>query len=434
MIDPVALAQALVRIDTTNPPGNEGPAVAVLRDVLEVADVPCEVYAADPDRPNLVARLGGRGDAPPLLLQGHLDVVPTTGQQWTRDPFGGDIVDGWLWGRGTLDMKGGLAMFTDAVVRWATGDEPPPGDVILCALADEEASGRFGAQFLVEQHPEIFDGVRHCIGEFGGFSFRLDDTVFYPIQVAERVSVRIHLTVRGPGGHGSLPLRGGATAKLGRVLTALDRKRTPVHVTPASRSMLEAMVEHASGPTALALRALLDERTAGPMLRLLRGRLGVMESLLRNTVCVTVVRGGDKHNVIPAKSTVTLDGRMLPGLDPADMVDEVRALVGGDVEITYETDAAPSPPEPDMALFPLLADIVREQDPNGVPIPYMSPAVTDGRWFSALGIQPYGFMPMDLPPEFDFGATVHGADERVPVDALRTGADAIDQLIRRYEG
>ena len=433
-ISPVELLQTLIRFDTTNPPGNEAEAIGYLDGLLAACGVRPMILAKDPARPNLVARLAGRGEAPPFLMQGHIDVVPTTGQQWARDPMSGEIVDGFLWGRGTLDMKGGVAMMIDAFLRLADADEPPAGDIILCILSDEEAGGEFGARFLVEKHPELFEGVKHCIGEFGGFPLHLAGRSFYPVQVAERVGVRFELTFRGPAGHGSLPMEGGAMAKLGRALNRLDRKRMPVDIVPATRMMLQAMVDNTEGATRRALQALLSRRTAGPALKILSSQLSVMEPVLRNTVNATMVRGGDKYNVVPAEISLTLDGRMLPGLHPDQMADELRDIVGKDVEITYHSEGLLPPDQPDMSLFPLLAELLVEMDPDAIPIPFLLPAVTDGRWFNQLGIQHYGFLPMRLLADYEFQATVHAADERIPVDALQQGADTILELLLRYEG
>jgi len=431
-ISPVEMLQTLVRLDTTNPPGNEGEAIGYIDGLLAASGIKSLILAKDPARPNLVARIPGRDVAPPFLMQGHVDVVPTTGQQWAHDPMGGDIIDGFMWGRGTLDMKGGVAMMTDAFLRMAAAEDPPAGDVILCVVSDEEAGGEYGAQFLVEQHPELFDGVKHCIGEFGGFPLHLAGRSFYPVQVAERVGVRFELTFRGPGGHGSLPMSGGAMAKLAKALDRLDRKRMPVDIVPATRMMLEAMIEHTEGTTRRALQALLNTRTAGPTLKLLGSQLSVMEPVLRNTVNATMVHGGDKYNVIPAEISLTLDGRMLPGIHPDQMAAELRDIVGRDVEITHQSEGLLPPDEPDMSPFPLLGELLVEMDPEAIPIPFLLPAVTDGRWFGQLGIQHYGFLPMRLPSDYEFQATVHAADERIPIVAIERGSDTLFELLRRY--
>lgn len=433
-ISPVELLQTLVRFNTTNPPGAEGEAIAFLDQVLIDAGIATTILAKDSSRPNLIARIGGAGTAPPFLMQGHIDVVPVTGQRWQHDAYGGEIIDGYVWGRGTLDMKGGVAMMVDAFLRMASSEQPPAGDIILCVVSDEEDGGTYGARFLVEEHAELFDGVRYCIGEFGGFPLELAGRRFYPIQIAERVGVLIDLTFRGPAGHGSLPTKGSATAKLGRALTRLDRRRMPVHITPASRLMLEAMIEHSDGAIQRTLQALLNPRAAGMALRMLGSRGDLLEPVLRNTVNPTIVRGGDKDNVVPAEVNLRLDGRMLPGFDPEEMVVELKDLLGGDVEIDYRTEGLPPAGDPDLSLLPLLGDVLQNGDPRAIPIPFLLPAVTDGRWFAQLGIQHYGFLPMNLPDGFEFQGTVHGADERIPVSAIEQGADAMFALLRRYPG
>lgn len=431
MIDAPGLLGELIRVDTTNPPGHEAAAAALISQALHDHGIHVDSYAKDPHRPNLVARVQGRDEASPLLLQAHMDVVPTTDQRWTRDPFAGAVVDGWIWGRGALDMKGPLVMMLDALVRVAADDEPPPGDVIFMALSDEERLGTFGARFLVEEHPELFDGVRFCLGEFGGFPLRLGGTTFYPIQIAERTGVYLECTFEGSAGHGSLGVEDGAMARLGEALVALDRKRLPVQITPAARLMLEGLVEHTTGATRLAVRSLLDERTATAALGILRSRLGILEPMLRSTVNPTIVQGGSSPNVIPASVTLGLDGRMLPGVTVDEMVTQVRRIIGNDVTITPHAEDTPTvADEPDMALFSALADAIRRLDPDGVPLPFLMPAVTDGRWFATLGIQPFGFHPMDLPDGFDFQKTVHAADERIPVPALEFGARAIADVLR----
>ncbi len=434
MFHPITVLRDLIRLDTTNPPGNEAAAVKVLQELIEAAGVKTTILSKDPERPNLLARITGRGEAPPFLMQGRVDVVTTADQAWDYDPFGAEIVDGFLWGRGTLDMKGAVVMMVHAFVRLAESGEPPAGDVILAVLSDEENSGHFGAKYLVENHPEHCADVKYCIGEFGGFPLTVAGTRFYPIQVAERLCVRFEIVLSSAGGHGSLPQRGGAMARLGKVLTALERKRIPVHISPATRLMVEGMAEHTAGVAQRALRMLLNDRTADAAFRLLPGQLGVLEPVFRNTVSPTIVRGGDKHNVVPAEIRLTLDGRMVPSSSPDEMAAELRAIVGPDVGIEYSVDGKPGPSEPDLSLFPLLADVVRRRDPDGVPVPFLMPAATDGRWFAELGIQPYGFTPLLLPDGFAFQELAHAANERIPVSAVEPGAEMLFELLEEYRG
>jgi acetylornithine deacetylase/succinyl-diaminopimelate desuccinylase-like protein len=206
--NPIALLQRLVRFDTTNPPGDESACITYIREILHGAGIATQILAQSPDRPNLLARLPGQGNAPLVLLYGHVDVVKAENQSWEYPPFEGLLADGFLWGRGTLDMKGGVAMMLSALLRARAESAPLPGDVILAILSDEEAGGDAGARFLVENHPDQFQDVQYAIGEFGGFSLQLGGRKFYPIQVAEKQICWMKATVRGPGGHGSMPWRG----------------------------------------------------------------------------------------------------------------------------------------------------------------------------------------------------------------------------------
>ncbi len=427
---PVELLQQLIRFDTTNPPGNEAECIAYLRGLLEDAGCEVELYAKDPARPNLVARLRGHGGRPPLLLQGHVDVVTTKAQAWTHPPFGGELVDGWVWGRGALDMKGGVAMMVSAFLRAAAERTELPGDVVLAVLADEEAGGDFGARFLVEEHAHLFEGVQYSLGEFGGFTLAIGGRHIYPIQVAEKQICWLKATVPGRGGHGAVPQRGGTMARLGRFLRDLDRKRTPVHITPVARAMIEGMAAAVPRPNRDVLRALLRPRLTDRALPLLGDRARPMEGLLRNTVNATIIRAGQKVNVVPASVEVELDARALPGFGPADVIAEVQALVGEDIELELVRHD-PGPPAPRLDQFETLAGILRELEPTAVPVPMLQGGVTDARFFAQLGIQNYGFLPLRLPGDFRFTNLIHAADERVPADAIEFGAEAVFRALQR---
>jgi acetylornithine deacetylase/succinyl-diaminopimelate desuccinylase-like protein len=427
---PVELLQHLIRFNTTNPPGDETEIVAYINGLLTQAGIPTQIVAKVPNRPNLIARLPGRGEAPPLLLQGHVDVVTTEGQPWDVPPFEGRIVDGYVWGRGALDMKGGVAMMLSALLRAKAEGFTPPGDVILAVLSDEEAGSDMGAKFLVEEHPELFEGVKYAIGEFGGFTLHVEGTRFYPIQVAEKQICWMKATLHGPAGHGSRPIRGGAMAKLGEMLTRLDQNRLPVHITPVARQMFETMADALGGTKGLAVRQLLSPRLTDKIIGIMGERAQLFDAMLHNTVSPTIVRGGDKINVIPSEVTVELDGRLLPGQTPEDMLRELRALLGDEVELEVLRHD-PGPPEPDMGWFDDLAGILREFDPEAVPLPLLQVGVTDARFFARLGIQTYGFLPLKLPPDFDFASTIHAANERVPVEAVEFGAEAVYRALQR---
>jgi acetylornithine deacetylase/succinyl-diaminopimelate desuccinylase-like protein len=428
---PAELLQRLIRFDTTNPPGNERECIAFIEGLLREAGIESTLYARVPERPNLVARIPGRGAAPPLLLYGHVDVVSTEGQQWRHDPFAGEQHGGYVWGRGAVDMKGGVAMMLAAFLRAKTEGLEPAGDLIFCALADEEAMGSYGADWLVREHPEPFEGVRFAIGEFGGFTTHQAGCRFYPIQVAEKQVCTLKATVRGPGGHGSMPLRGGATARLGRMLSKLDGRGLPVHVTPVAREMLTRMAATLPRPQAIVLRQLLRPAVARVLLPRMGDEARMIGAMLRNTASPTIIETSKKFNVIPSEIEVTLDGRILPGFGPDDLMREVRGLVGGDVELEV-THHDVGPPDADLGMFATLASILEDADPGATAVPLLMPGVTDGRFFARLGIQTYGFTPMKLPQDFNFWEGVHGSDERAPVEAIAFGADAIHTALVRY--
>lgn len=437
---PADILADLIRFDTTNPPGNEIECIGYIRDLLSAAGFDTALFAKTPSRPNLVTRLAGRGDAPPFLWQGHVDVVTTANQPWTRDPFAAELVDGELWGRGALDMKGGVAMMLAALLRAKAEGFRPAGDIILCVLADEEAGSDYGARFMVEEHAEQFEGVRYAIGEGGGSAQSILGQRFYPIMVAEKQVCWMTATLHGAGGHGSMPLRDGAMARLGRLLTTLNSSRLPVHLTPAVQAMIEAIAAAMPIDVSPRLRGLLDPAQTDAILDELAaegvGMGRMLDALTHNTVNATVVHASDKTNVIPTLIRVELDGRLLPGYHAEQMLDEVRTLARTDPALADVEFALlrhdPVDVTPDLTLFPLLADLLREADPDATPIPSVVGGFTDGRMFARLGIQNYGFLPQNLPASYSGLSLVHGADERVPVETLTFGTDVLSRLLERY--
>ncbi|MDO8212882.1 M20/M25/M40 family metallo-hydrolase [Conexibacter sp. CPCC 206217] len=427
---PLELLQRLLRFDTSNPPGAERACIEWLRGLLDERGIETRIVGRDPQRPNLIARIAGRGAAAPLLLHGHVDVVPAPGD-WTHPPFAGEIADGFVWGRGALDMKGGVAMLTAAFLRAHAAATPPPGDLILCLLSDEEAGSTHGAEQVVADHPELFAGVRYALGEFGGFTLELAGRRFYPVMVAEKQVCWIRATFRGRAGHGSMPVRDSAAGRLGRLLAALDRGRLPVHVTPSARMMVEGLAADVPAPVAATLRGLLRPRLTDRLLDLLGERGAMLDPLLHHTASATLVRGGEQINVIPAAVTAELDCRLLPGFRPDEVLTELRALGGVDFDAEIvRHDAATA--RPDLGLFDTLADALRAVDPAARPVPMLLPGVTDGRFFARLGIQTYGFLPMQLPPEMRFNELVHAPDERLPVAAVEFGTTAIARVLERF--
>ena len=429
---PVGLLRDLIRFDTTNPPGNEKECIVHIQRILAEAGCETLLLGRSATRPNLIARLGGRGQAPPLLLHGHVDVVPAQGQPWQHPPFAAEIADGYVWGRGALDMKGGVAMMITAFSRLKAEGIAPPGDIVLALVSDEEAGGEFGTKYLVEHHRELFNDIRYAIGEFGGFSFPISRRRIYPIMVAEKQICVLRGTIRGASGHGALRGTGGAAARLAKVLQRLEHRQLPLHLTPVAEQMFKAVSSSLPFPSNVLFRQLLNPISAGWLLKAMGERGKIFGPILRNTVNPTIIRGGDQINVMPSEISLGLDGWLLPGYGPQNLIDELHRVVGDDValEVVHHD---PGPEKQDMGLFSTLAAVLRQADPKAHPVPMLLPASTDGRFLARLGIQSYGFLPMTLPPDFNFSETIHSPDERIPVQALSFGSEAMYQLLLRFD-
>ena len=431
MPEVVRLLQDLIRFDTTNPPGHERACVLFIKKRLEAAGIPCRIFASHPDRPNLLARVRGRssGGKRPLLLYGHVDVVPTAGQKWKHPAFAGKLIQGEVWGRGALDMKSGVAMYLDTILRAAR--EPLAGDLLLLVLSDEEAGGEAGAAFMAEQHAGALRGVRHALGEIGGWTQHMAGKRMYPIMLAEKQSCHVRATVHGPGGHASLRHTGGAMAKTASVLATLDRRRLPVHITPAARLMVRALANALGGLKGLAVRQLLSPALTDRILDRMGTEGRILDAVLHNTATATVIRGGTKVNVVPSEISIMLDCRVLPGFGPKHLLRELSTLLGPDVKFAVER-WIPGGAKTDASQYDMLARVLREHDPGCHPYPILVPACTDGRHLARIGIQTYGFTPLRLPRRFDRYSLIHAADERVPAAAVEWGTRVLWDAVRQY--
>ena len=335
-------------------------------------------------------------------------------------------------GRGALDMKSGVAMYLHAALRLRSEEVAPAGDIILAFTSDEETGSTHGARFLVEQHPGLFAGVRYALSELGGFTQWISGRPFYPIQVAEKQFCVVRATFRGPSGHASSIVRDSAMAKLGRFLRSLDRRRLPVHVTPPVRQMLERMSDGLPTVQRLALRPLLQPRLTDRLLDVLGKDGRDLDPLLHNTATPTIVAGGESVNVIPSEVTLDLDGRLLPGQTPRDLLRELERHCPdvASFEIVREEPAAPA--VPDLTMLPLLEEVLLELDPPAPTYPLVLPGYTDARHFARLGIQTYGFMPLKLERGGASMSLVHAPDERAPAAAVEFGAEAVYRAFVRY--
>jgi acetylornithine deacetylase/succinyl-diaminopimelate desuccinylase-like protein len=408
------LLQQLIRVDTTNPPGNETAAADLLRSYLEESGVGCELYAKVPERANLVARIPGRGEGPTLLFLSHTDVVLADASEWSADPFGGELRDGEVWGRGALDMKGQVAASAVAIASLARDGFRPAGDLIFAATADEEVGAGFGAQWLCEAHP---DAVRcdYLINEGSGDRLVLGGKPFYICSVAEKMSAPFLMRVRGRSGHASMPgIADNALVKAAALITKLGEYEPERQLTPEVVALLETVTgERPTTPE----RALEQARAIG-------GTFGeLVEPLLSLTLSPTMATASQKRNVIPALCDVTVDSRLLPGMTPAEQHQIVRSVLGeGDYELEVMEAHGGTRSPIESPLWEAVASWVQEVEPDARPAPICVAGFTDSHWFrEAFGTVAYGFFPARAMDVELAARLIHSADERVPVEDLELG-------------
>jgi len=433
----VELLRALLRFDTTNPPGNEAGCVEFLADTLRGSGVEPEVLTAAPGRANLVARLpGGDGAAAPLLLNGHVDVVAAEAGRWRHPPFAGEVHDGVIWGRGAVDMKQMVAMSMAVVGLLARLGVPLARDLKLAAVADEEAGCAFGSAWLVDHHP---DKVRagHALGEVGGATFYLGGRPFYPVQVAEKGIAWLRASATGATGHGSVPRDDNAVVRLSEFLARVGRRRLPVRPSPEVRRFLDGLAALQGRAGRAALPLLLHPRWSNLVLRRgVRdpGMARLLSAVLRDTASPTVVHAGGRVNVIPGRAEAELDGRIAVGSSEAELLAELRALGGPGIELELlGPSRPPTVTPPGDELFDLLAGVVAEHHPGAAAVPAINPGFTDAKFWSQLGTACYGFAPVRLEPGGpDFAAMFHGDDERLPVAGLQAGLRMLADTVARH--
>jgi acetylornithine deacetylase/succinyl-diaminopimelate desuccinylase-like protein len=423
----VDICRDLIRIDTSNPGDHSGPgerqAAEHVAALLSEVGLEPVVLESHPKRTSLVARIDGRDrDRPALLVHGHLDVVPANAADWRHDPFSGEIADGSVWGRGAIDMKDMDAMMLAVVRQRLREGRAPARDIVLTFTADEEAGGTWGARWLVDNHPDLFDGVTEAVGEVGGFSLTLGDQRLYLLQTAEKGIAWLRLTARGTAGHGSMIQADNAVTELAEAIGRLGRHEWPTRLIPSVQAFLEGIC------AALDVEFIPDDPTQA------LGKIGaasrVIGATLRNTVNPSVLRAGYKVNVVPQTATAEVDGRFLPGYEEEFLAEIDRVLGPGVTREFIHTDIAVET-TPDGDLYDAMTSALVAEDPGARVIPYCLSAGTDAKSFSRLGMRCFGFTPLQLPPDLDFSGMFHGIDERVPVDGLRFGVRVLDGFLDR---
>jgi len=402
--------RALIRLDTTNPPGNERIVAEYLARALSAAAIEPVLIEPAALRTSLVARLPGADSSrAPLMLSSHSDVVPVEASRWTRDPFAAELADGCIWGRGAIDMKSKCAMDLGIALALKRTRANPQRDLIVAAVADEEAGSELGARYLVENHPELLR-AGFVLNETGGFTLFIGERRLYPIQVAEKGFVTVRMTVTAAPGHGSMPRADTAIAWMAELITRLTRTPMRRRLTPLIRATLAELG--------------IAPDKAPPLFR----------PMMANTVSPTIVRAGYKDNVIPGEATVILDGRTLPGQDDAGFLRELRDLVGPEPSLEVIKSAPPAVASFDTDLFRLLRSRTEAADPGARAIPWMLPGATDSKFYAQLGATCYGFAPVRLEPKIPFGSLYHGNDERMPIDGFLWGLRLYTDVVLTFLG
>jgi len=448
---------ALIRIPSVNPPPADAPdgelrAARAIADRLADAGVRPEVVEGFPGRGNVGARLRGDGTGGgPLLLLSHLDVVPAPTDGWTHDPFAADVADGYVWGRGAVDMKAMIALELAVVRRLADetraagrdpATDPIPGltrDVLFASTADEEAGGHQGIGWLVDHRPDWLraDGA---LNECGAVATTIAGTRLYPIGVAEKGFEVFRIRVRGTWGHGSMPRDDNAAVLAAEVIRRLAEPGAP-RLTPVMTRFLDGAADALPAKVGEPLRVLAAGDAAGGERALdvlcdpMYSR--ALRALVRDTISPDVVHAGVKYNVIPGEAEIVIDCRVLPGTSADAMHADVEARLGDladRCEIERVIGAPPVEASTDTPLYRLLERTIRDHDPDGVPLPVMVPFATDAKHTARLGVPTYGFSPLRLEPDERFLERFHGVDERVGLDALRWGLPVLYDVVRRFCG
>lgn len=425
--------RALIRIDTTNPPGNELAACLYLKDILKRDGIDAVILESAPGRANLVARLKGDGSKEPLLLTSHLDVVPAERDKWRYDPFAAEVHDGFVWGRGAVDMKQMTALELAVFLKLKREGVALKRDVIFAAVADEEAGCRFGSQWLVENHPELIR-AEYALNEVGGFSLDIAGTTFYPIGVAEKGVCWFTITATGTPGHGSMPHDDQAVGHVCLAAHKLATRDLPFHKTEIVSRFINELAARQKFPKNLVLQGVASSLCSNLAIGMIpdKDKARGFRNMVHNLATPTQLKAGYKENVIPGEAAVSVDGRILPGHTVASFLAEVQELIGPGFRIDINHADEPCEIENyDGDFFATLKASLQKHDPGCVPVPFLIPGYTDAKQYKKLGTKCYGFAPTKLPPDLNFGKLYHGHDERLPVDAIGFGCDVLWEAVSR---
>ena len=421
----ISICQDLLRIPSVNFGDGKGDEAAVAAYVvasLAEVGIQATMYESAPGRCNVMARLEGtNSQRPGLVVHGHIDVVPANADDWSVDPFSGEIRDGMIWGRGAVDMKNMDAMILATVREWARTGYKPPRDIVLAFFADEEAGSIYGSHWLVNNHPELFAGCTEAISEVGGFSVTVGNGKrLYMIETAEKGIHWMRLTANGRAGHGSVMNDENALTRLTEAVAAIGKFQWPQRYSTTVKALFKRVAE-ATGKT-------YDEKDLRPLLSEVGFAARMIGATLQNTANPTMLEAGYKANVIPGSASAVIDGRFIPGFED-ELNATIESLIGPHVTIeTITRDKALEVPFEGDLVDAMCAAILKE-DSEAIPVPYLMSGGTDNKALAELGIIGYGFSPLKLDADFDFMAMFHGVDERVPVDGLTFGVRTLKDFL-----
>ncbi|MCH9816292.1 MAG: M20/M25/M40 family metallo-hydrolase [Actinomycetia bacterium] len=426
--DAVTLLRDMIRIDSTNTGhaddtvGEAGVAEYVEAALQEVGYEPERFETTAANRQGVYLRIPGADpERGALLLHGHLDVVAAFAEDWQVPPFGGELSDGLIWGRGAVDMKDMDAMLLATLRHWARTDHVPPREIVVIFTPDEEAGGYHGAHWIVDNRPDMLHNVTEAVGEVGGFSMTVrDDLRFYLIQTAEKGIAWLNLRAEGQAGHGSMLNDANAVTQLAKVVSRVGDHKFPVTLTPTTSAFLAELAE--------ALDTEIDPTDTERLLELLGPLARVVGATMQNSVNPSMLSAGYKVNVIPGHAEAFVDGRFLPGHEE-EMIAEVDRLLADDAVREFVHHDVALETSFDGPTIAAMGRAIQAEDPIGKAVPYMLSGGTDAKAWSRKGIRCFGFAPLKLPPDLDFGAMFHGVDERVPADAIQFGVRVLNRFL-----
>ncbi len=424
----VEICRDLIRLDTTNYGDGSGPgerkAAEHVAALLDEVGIQAELWEGVAGRTNVIARWGGAPGSTrdPLLLHGHLDVVPAEADDWTVHPFSGEVQDGYLWGRGAVDMKDFDAMLLSVVRARARAGREPDRPTVLCFTADEEAGGHQGAEQIVQRRPDLLEGCREGVGEVGGFSATVRGRRVYLIEAAEKGMAWMRLTATGNAGHGSMRHPDNAVTALASAVARIGAHAWPVRLTPSMQVLLSAIGELAG------VEATPDN--AEELVEEFGAAARMLGAVIKHTTNPTMLSAGYKVNVVPGEATAHVDGRFLPGYED-EFFDTLAELVGDDITIDYVSRQSGLETTFDGDLVEAMTASLLDEDPDAIVAPYLMSGGTDAKHWHKMDIRCFGFAPLRLPADLDFTALFHGVDERVPTDSLEFGARVFDRFLDR---